>query len=102
MKVGARHNGFCDPLAMDTAEACAVWVIVDRLTKFAYFLAMPMTFTLEEFYRLHIREIVWLHGVSVSIVSDRDPRFTTHTDRWYVGEDHTGFRRHATSMCSRS
>ena len=56
----------------------AVWVIVDRLTKSAHFLVMRMTFTLEEFYRLYIRVIAWLHGVSVSIVSDRDPRFTTH------------------------
>ena len=54
----------------------AIWVIVDRLTKSAHFLAVRMTFTLEEFYRLYIREIVRLHGVSVSIVSDRDPRFT--------------------------
>ena len=37
-----------------------------------------MTFTLEEFYRLYIHEIVWLPRVSVSIVSDRDPRFTAH------------------------
>ena len=35
-----------------------------------------MTFTLEEFCRLYIREMVRLHGVPVSIVSDRDPRFT--------------------------
>ena len=55
-----------------------VWVIVDRLTKSAHFLAVRMTFTLEEFYRLYIREIVRLHGVPVSIVLDRDPRFTTH------------------------
>ena len=54
----------------------AVWVIVDRLTKSAHFLAMRMTFSLERFYRLYIREIVRLHGVPVSIVSDRDPRFT--------------------------
>ena len=53
----------------------AVWVIVDRLTNLAHFLAVRMTFTLEEFYRLYIREIVRLHGVPVSIVSDRDPRF---------------------------
>ena len=51
----------------------AVCVIVDRLTKSAHFLAVWMTFTLEEFCRLYIREIVWLHGVSVSIVSDRIP-----------------------------
>ena len=53
-----------------------VWVIVDRLTKSAHFLVVRMTFTLEEFCKLYIREIVGLHGVPVSIVSDRDPRFT--------------------------
>ena len=37
-----------------------------------------MTFTQEEFYRLYIREIVRLHGVLMSIVSNLDPRFTTH------------------------
>ena len=52
----------------------AVWVIVDRLTKFTHFLAVWMTFTLEEFCRLYICEIVRVHGVTVSIVSDRDPR----------------------------
>ena len=56
----------------------AVWVIVDWLTKSAHFLAVQMTFALERFYRLHIREIVRLHGVLVSIVSDRDPRFMAH------------------------
>ena len=56
----------------------AVWVIVDWLTKLAHFLAVLMTFTLEEFCLLYIREIVRLHEVPVFIVSDRDPRFTTH------------------------
>ena len=52
----------------------AVWVIVDRLTKSAHFLAVWMTFTREEFYRLYICEIFRLPGVSVFIVSDKDPR----------------------------
>ena len=56
----------------------AVWVIVDRLTKSTHFLVMRMTFTLEKFCWLYIREIVQLHGVLVSIVSDRDPGFTAH------------------------
>ena len=43
----------------------AMWVIVDQLTKFTHFLAVQMTFTLEEFCRLYIREIVRLHGVPV-------------------------------------
>ena len=55
-----------------------VWVIVDRLTKSVHFLDVRMTFTLERFCRLYIQEIVRLHGVPVSIVSDRDPRFTAH------------------------
>ena len=37
-----------------------------------------MTFALERLCRLYIREIVRLHGVPISIVSYRDPRFTTH------------------------
>ena len=53
-------------------------MIVDRLTKSAHFLAERMTFTLERFCQLYIREIVRLHGIPVSIVSDRDPRFMTH------------------------
>ena len=56
----------------------AVWVMVDRLTKSTHFLALRMTFTLERFCRLYIREIVRLHGALVSIVSDRDMRFKAH------------------------
>ena len=56
----------------------AMWVIVDRVTKSAHFLAMWMTIILEELCRLYLREIVRFHGVPVSIVSDLDPRFTTH------------------------
>ena len=56
----------------------AVWVIVDQLMTSTYFLAVRMTFTLEELYRLYIQEIVQLHGLPVSIVSDRDPRFMVH------------------------
>ena len=55
-----------------------MWVIVDRLTKSTHFLAEQMNFTLEEFCKLYIRKSVWLHGVSVSIVLDRDSRFTAH------------------------
>ena len=50
-----------------------MWVIVNWLTKSAHFLVVRMTFTLEEFCRLYIREIVRLHGVPVSIVSDQNP-----------------------------
>ena len=55
-----------------------VWVIVDQLTKLAHFLAVRMAFTLEEFCKLYMREIVRLHRVPASIVLDWDPRFTAH------------------------
>ena len=55
-----------------------VWVIMDRLTKSAHFLAVRMTFILEQFFQLYICEIIRLHGVPTSIVSDRDPRFMAH------------------------
>ncbi|WRX21064.1 Integrase zinc-binding domain - like 10 [Theobroma cacao] len=55
----------------------AIWVIVDRLTKFAHFLAVHSTYSIEKLAQLYIDEIVRLHGVPVSIVSDRDPRFTS-------------------------
>lgn len=55
----------------------AIWVIVDRLTKSAHFLPVRMTDSMESFSRLYIQEIVRLHGVPISIVSDRDPRFTS-------------------------
>ena len=70
--------GFVTHLPQTPQGQYAVWVIVDRLTKLTHFLAVRMTFTLERFFRLFFREIVRLHGVPVSIVSDRDPRFTTH------------------------
>ena len=55
----------------------AVSVIVDRLTKSAHFLPIRWGITLEKLAELYMTEIVRLHGVPVSIVSDRDPRFTS-------------------------
>ena len=55
----------------------AVWVIVDRLTKSAHFLPIRCVITLRQLAEKYIAEIVPLYGVPVSIVSDRDPRFTS-------------------------
>ena len=55
----------------------AIWVIVDRLTKTAHFMTVRMTYSLQRLAQLYVEEIVRLHGVPVSIVSDRDPRFTS-------------------------
>ena len=54
-----------------------VWVVVDRLTKSAHFLLVRTDYSLDKLAKLYIEEIVWLHGIPVSIISDRDPRFTS-------------------------
>ena len=54
-----------------------ICVVVDRLTKSAHFLAGKVTYTVDNWAQLYVKEIVRLHGVPVSIVSDRDPRFTS-------------------------
>ncbi|KAL0401648.1 UNVERIFIED_CONTAM: hypothetical protein Slati_4194700 [Sesamum latifolium] len=56
----------------------AVWVIVDRLTKSAHFLPTRQNDSLDKLAELYVSEIVRLHGIPTSIVSDRDPRFTSH------------------------
>ena len=53
-----------------------IWVIVDRLTKSAHFIPINISFPVSQLTEIYIREIVKLHVVPLSIVSDRDPSFT--------------------------
>ncbi|GJU33204.1 putative reverse transcriptase domain-containing protein [Tanacetum coccineum] len=55
----------------------AIWVVVDRLTKSAHFLAIRKDHSTKKFARLYTNEIVAHHEVHVSIISDRDVRFTS-------------------------
>ncbi|KAL0549347.1 hypothetical protein IC582_013828 [Cucumis melo] len=54
-----------------------IWVVVDRLTKSAHFVPGKSIYTASKWAQLYMSEIVRLHGVPVSIVSDRDARFTS-------------------------
>ncbi|GKA49997.1 putative reverse transcriptase domain-containing protein [Tanacetum coccineum] len=54
-----------------------IWVIVDRLTKSTHFIPIKETDNMETLTRLYIKEIVSRHGVPISIISDRDSRFTS-------------------------
>lgn len=51
---------------------------MDRLTKLTHFLPIHETDSFERLAKLYIKKIVKLHGVPVSIVSDRNPRFISH------------------------
>jgi len=63
-----------------------IWVIVDRLTKSALFLPIRETSSSEVLAEIYVKEVVARHGVPISIVSDRDTRFTSHFWRKFQEE----------------
>ncbi|GKD81936.1 putative reverse transcriptase domain-containing protein [Tanacetum coccineum] len=55
-----------------------IWVIVDRLTKSAIFVPMRETDPMEKLARMYLKEVVTKHGIPISIICDRDPRFASN------------------------
>ena len=51
----------------------SIWVIVDRLTKSAHFIPVNTTYLSRKYAELYVSQIMRLHGVSRTIVSDRGP-----------------------------
>ena len=68
---------FVDGLPRSRKGNTGIWVVVDRLTKSAHFIPVKSKRTAPWLASVYIREIVHLHGVPSSIVSDRDPIFTS-------------------------
>ena len=56
----------------------SIWVVVDRLTKSAHFIPVQVKYTTEKLAELYINQIVRLHRVPISIISDRGSLFTSH------------------------
>ncbi|GJT68437.1 putative reverse transcriptase domain-containing protein [Tanacetum coccineum] len=54
-----------------------IGVIVDQLTKSSRFLPMREDYKMDRLARLYLNKIVARHGMSISIISDRDSRFTS-------------------------
>ena len=55
----------------------AIWVVVGQLTKSALFFPIKMTDLVDKLAKLYVDEVIRLHGVPISIISDRDPRYTS-------------------------
>ncbi|GJT91062.1 putative reverse transcriptase domain-containing protein [Tanacetum coccineum] len=55
-----------------------IWVIVDRLTKSAIFVPMREIDPIDKLARMYLKEVVTRHGIPVSIICDRDPRFASN------------------------
>ncbi|KAA3467947.1 integrase [Gossypium australe] len=68
---------FFSGLPLTPTKKDSVWVIVERLTKSAHFVPVHTDYSLQKLAKLYVAKIVRLHGVPMSIISDRDPRFTS-------------------------
>ena len=68
---------FIDGLPRSKKGNTSIWMVVDRLTKSAHFIPVKSKHTASYLASLYIREVVRLHGVPSSIMSDRDPLFTS-------------------------
>ena len=68
---------FMTRLALTQRKHDSVWVIVDRFTKSGHFIPVKIDYSMDRLAELYVDEIVRLHGVPLSIVSDRDARFTS-------------------------
>nr|GEW88943.1 putative reverse transcriptase domain-containing protein [Tanacetum cinerariifolium] len=68
---------FITKLSRSKSGHDSIWVIVNRLTKSAHFLATREDYSTKKLARLYIDEVVARHGVPMSIILDRDGRFTS-------------------------
>ncbi|GKC07244.1 putative reverse transcriptase domain-containing protein, partial [Tanacetum coccineum] len=68
----------------------AIWIVVDRLTKSAHFLAIREDYSMDKLARLYTDETFAHHGVPVSIILDRDARFTSRL--WQTFQEALGTR----------
>jgi transposase InsO family protein len=69
---------FITGLPTTPKENDLIWVIIDCLTKSAHFLPVKTTFQPPQYAEKYIDEIVRLHGIPKTIVSDHGSQFTAH------------------------
>jgi hypothetical protein len=62
-------------LPLTARKKDSIWVIVDKLTKTSHFIAVHTTYSLQQYAELYMNQIVRLHGIPKTIISDRGNQF---------------------------
>ena len=78
MEIGEDTMDFVTVLPRNPRGFDSIWVIVDRMTKSVHFFLVKATYNASHYAKLYVDEIVRLHRVPTSIISDRGPQFTSH------------------------
>jgi hypothetical protein len=68
----------------------SIWVIVDRLSKYAHFITVNTMYRVEKYAEIYITRILCLHGVPKTIISDRGSQFVAH----FLEQLHASLRTH--------
>lgn len=63
-----------------------IWVIIDRLSKYAHFVALAHPLTATQLAQVFIDHVYRLNGAPANIVSDRDPLFVSTFWREFLGQ----------------
>lgn len=78
-------NGVWEDLSLDFITGLpkskgyeAILVVVDRLSKYSHFILLKHPYTAISIAEIFAREIVRLHGIPKSLISDRDPIFVSN------------------------
>jgi hypothetical protein len=69
---------FIGPLPRTASGHDAVLVVVDKLTRWSYYIALRTTATAQEVFAALQERVLSVHGIPRAIISDRDSRFTSH------------------------
>nr|GEU43798.1 putative reverse transcriptase domain-containing protein [Tanacetum cinerariifolium] len=68
----------CSKVKAEHQRPSGLLVIVDRLTKSAIFTPIRETDPMDKLARMYLKEVVTRHGIPISIICDRNPRFASN------------------------
>ncbi|WVZ52225.1 hypothetical protein U9M48_003307 [Paspalum notatum var. saurae] len=71
------HMDFIVGLPRTSKGYDSIWMIIDRFTKSAHFIPVKTTYRTKQYAELYISRIVSLHGVPLTITSDRGSLFVS-------------------------